>query len=166
MILRLRLLQKTSGLSNSAFRPPVEAVAVGSKCLCFPRLWRDEEASNVTFDDVFIAQLRHASSTRRVTEFAVKDIHGQATIPYKTDVGQAAQTSLPHDGDEVIWASDTDGGVRDLFPPPVPSPRGGSGGLSPPNKTPSLPNWNMKHYKLVEILSKLNVKSPLHERKA
>jgi len=24
----------------------------------------------------------------------------------------------------------------------------------------------MKHYKLVEILSKLNVKSPLHERKA
>jgi len=28
---------------------------------------------------------------------------------------------------------------------PVPSPRGGFGWLSPPNKTPSPPNWNMKH---------------------
>ena len=39
-------------------------------------------------------------------------------------------------------------------------------GLSPPNKTPSPPTWNMKHCKLVEILLNLNVNPPLHERKA
>jgi len=44
---------------------------------------------------------------------------------------------------------------------PVPSPREGFGGLSPPNKAPSPPPvWNMKHYKLVEFLSNLNVKPP------
>jgi len=32
--------------------------------------------------------------------------------------------------------------------------------LPPPNKAPSPPNWNMKHYKLVEFLSNLNVKTP------
>jgi len=31
-------------------------------------------------------------------------------------------------------------------------------GLSPPNKAPSPPNWNIKHYKLVEYFSSLNVK--------
>jgi len=30
---------------------------------------------------------------------------------------------------------------------PVPSPRGGFDGLSPPNRAPILPNGNMKHYK-------------------
>jgi len=48
----------------------------------------------------------------------------------------------------------------------VPSLRGGFGGLSPPNKAPSPSNWNMKHYKSVEFFSSLNVKPPLHERKA
>ena len=44
----------------------------------------------------------------------------------------------------------------------VTSPRGGGafGGLSPPNKTPSPPNWNTKHYKSVEILSMFRVSSP------
>ena len=37
---------------------------------------------------------------------------------------------------------------------------GGFGGLRPPNKGPSPLNWNMKHYKLVEFLSHLNVKLP------
>ena len=32
--------------------------------------------------------------------------------------------------------------------------------LVPSNTAPSLPNWNMKHYKLVEFLSNLNVKPP------
>ena len=47
----------------------------------------------------------------------------------------------------------------------VPSPRGALVGLAPPNKAPSPPNWNIKHYKFVEFLSNLNVKPPLHERK-
>jgi len=33
-------------------------------------------------------------------------------------------------------------------------------GLAPPNKAPSPSNLNMKHYKLVEILSNFNVKPP------
>jgi len=36
---------------------------------------------------------------------------------------------------------------------PVPSLQGSFGGLSPPNKAPSPPNWNMKRYKPVEFLS-------------
>ena len=43
---------------------------------------------------------------------------------------------------------------------------GGFGGLNPPNKAPSPPNLYMKHHNLVEFLSNLNVKSPLHKRKA
>jgi len=43
---------------------------------------------------------------------------------------------------------------------------GGFGGLSPPKTAPIPHNWNMKHYKLVEFLLNLNVKPPLHERKA
>jgi len=43
---------------------------------------------------------------------------------------------------------------------PVPSPLESFGGLIPPNKAPSPLNWNMKHYKLVEFLSNLNVKPP------
>ena len=42
----------------------------------------------------------------------------------------------------------------------VPSPRGDFGGLSPPNKAPSPPNWNMKRYKSVEFLSIFRVSSP------
>jgi len=37
---------------------------------------------------------------------------------------------------------------------------GGFWGLIPPNKPLSLPNWNMKHHKLVEFLSNLYVKPP------
>jgi len=37
---------------------------------------------------------------------------------------------------------------------------GGFGGLSPPNKAPSIPNWNMKHYKSVEFLSIFRMSSP------
>jgi len=48
----------------------------------------------------------------------------------------------------------------------VPLPREGFSGLSPAKEAPSPPNWNMKHYKLVEFLSNLNAKPPLHERKA
>ena len=44
--------------------------------------------------------------------------------------------------------------------------RGALVGLAPTNKAPSPSNWNMKHYKLVEFLSNLNVKPPLHECKA
>jgi len=50
---------------------------------------------------------------------------------------------------------------------PVPSPRGGFGGLIPPkqsSKRPQIETWNTKW--LVECLSNLNVKPPLHERKA
>ena len=35
----------------------------------------------------------------------------------------------------------------------VSTPRGGSSGLIPPNKAPSPPNWNVKHYRSVELLS-------------
>jgi len=56
----------------------------------------------VTFDDVLAVQLQSTSSLRRVTEFAVKDIIGQAAITHTTDVAQPAHTSLPHVGDEVI----------------------------------------------------------------
>jgi len=37
---------------------------------------------------------------------------------------------------------------------------GGIGGLTPPNKAPSPPKWNMKHYKLAEFLWNANVKPP------
>ena len=43
---------------------------------------------------------------------------------------------------------------------PVPSPRGGFCGLSPPDKAPSPPNWNMKHYESMEFLSIFSVKPP------
>ena len=39
-------------------------------------------------------------------------------------------------------------------------------GLASPNIAPSPQNRNMKHYKLVEFLSNLNVKPPLQQRKA
>jgi len=48
----------------------------------------------------------------------------------------------------------------------VPSPRGALVGLAPLNKAPSLPNWNVKHNKSVHFLSNMNVKSPMHKRKA
>ena len=41
----------------------------------------------------------------------------------------------------------------------VPSPQGSFGGLSSPNKAPSPPNWNMKHYKSVEFLSIFRISS-------
>jgi len=39
-------------------------------------------------------------------------------------------------------------------------------GLALPNKAPSPPNRNMKHYKLVGIFVKFECQSPLHKRKA
>ena len=39
-------------------------------------------------------------------------------------------------------------------------------GLSPQTKLQDPTNWDMKHYKSVEFLSNLNVKPPLHRRKA
>jgi len=48
---------------------------------------------------------------------------------------------------------------------PVPSPRGGFGGLSPQTKLQA-PKLKYEYYKLVEFLSNLNVKPPLHERQA
>jgi len=51
-------------------------------------------------------------------ELAVKDILGEAIIPHMTDVAQPTQTSLPHDGNEVIRAGDMQGGgFRDVVPP-------------------------------------------------
>jgi len=47
----------------------------------------------------------------------------------------------------------------------VPSPRGDLVGLAPQTKLQAPPNWNVKHYKLVEFLSNLNVKPPVRERK-
>jgi len=41
----------------------------------------------------------------------------------------------------------------------VPSPRGGFGGLILQTKLQVPQNWNLKHYKLVEFLSNLNVKT-------
>jgi len=38
-------------------------------------------------------------------------------------------------------------------------------GLAPQTKIQAPPNYNMKHYKLVEFLSKLNVKPPWPKRK-
>jgi len=38
--------------------------------------------------------------------------------------------------------------------------------LVPQTKLQAPKNWNMKHYKLVECSSNLNVKPPLHKRKA
>jgi len=76
------------------------SVAVSSKC--FPGPGRDVEASHVTHDDVFITQFGSASSTKRIIELAVKDILGQAIMPHTMDVAQPTQTSLPHDGDEVV----------------------------------------------------------------
>jgi len=58
-------------------------------------------------------------------------------------------------------------GVQLEYVGSVPSPRREVfGGLSPPNKAPRPPNWNLKHYWSVEFLSLFNVKPPLHERKA
>ena len=60
-------------------------------------------------------------------------------------------------------------------PKPEPSvvSRGSFGGLSPPNKSPSPPKWNMKHYKSVEFLSIFSMsshpaqmQSPPQKRKA
>jgi len=42
----------------------------------------------------------------------------------------------------------------------IPSPWGAMVGLSLPNKVPSHPNRNMKHYKTLEILSIFNIKPP------
>jgi len=76
------------------------------------------ETRHVTLDDGFIAQFGSASSTRRVIEFAVEDILGQATIFHTMDVAQSAQTSLPHDCGEVICTGEMQsGGVRDMIPP-------------------------------------------------
>jgi len=48
----------------------------------------------------------------------------------------------------------------------VTSPRGGFGGLRPPKQSSKpTPNWNMKHNKLVDFLSNLNIKPPRHKRK-
>jgi len=49
---------------------------------------------------------------------------------------------------------------------PVPSPWGAFVGLSPQTKHQALPNWNMKRYKSMQLLSTLKVKPPLHKRKA
>ena len=46
----------------------------------------------------------------------------------------------------------------------VPSPRGALVGLAPQTKLQPPKNWNMKHYKLAEFLSSLNVKPLLNER--
>ena len=43
---------------------------------------------------------------------------------------------------------------------PVPSPWGAFVGLSPQTKHQALPNWNMKRYKSMQLLSTLNVKPP------
>jgi len=43
---------------------------------------------------------------------------------------------------------------------------GAFGGLAAPNKAPSPSNWNMKHYRSVEILSFLEYKAPPHTPKA
>jgi len=37
---------------------------------------------------------------------------------------------------------------------------GGFGAVSPPNKTSSPPNWNMKYYKSVKFLSIFRISSP------
>ena len=47
----------------------------------------------------------------------------------------------------------------------VPSPRGDLVGLAPPNKAPSPPNWNMKHY-VSGMFVKFECQAPLHKRKA
>ena len=64
----------------------------------------------------------------------------------------------------MLWTNYEMSNIRGCYYSPVAT--GGFDGLISPNKDPSTPNWNMKHYKLVEFLSKLNVKPPLHERKA
>jgi len=70
-------------------------------------MWRNVEARLVTLNDIFIVQFGSGSSVRRFIEFAVKDILGQATISHTMDMAHLAQTSLPHDGDEVIRATCT-----------------------------------------------------------
>ena len=72
------------------------SVVIGSKC--FPGLWWDVEARHATLDDVLIVQLGSSSCARRIIEFAVKDILGQAAIPHTMDVAQPAHTSLRNDG--------------------------------------------------------------------
>jgi len=49
---------------------------------------------------------------------------------------------------------------------PDPSTRGSFGGLSPPNKAPSPPNWDMKHYKSVECFQILECQAIPKKRKA
>jgi len=41
---------------------------------------------HVTLDDIFVAQIGSAGSTRRLIELAVKDIVGQVTIFHTADV--------------------------------------------------------------------------------
>ena len=53
-----------------------------------------------------------------------------------------------------------------LAPPHSPVAMGAFGGLSPPNKAPIPPNWNMRHYESVEFLSIFALTSPPHKRKA
>jgi len=49
----------------------------------------------------------------------------------------------------------------------VPSPRGGVGELSLPQKsTNPTPNWNSTHYKLWEFLSSCQYQAPWHKLKA
>ena len=48
---------------------------------------------------------------------------------------------------------------------PVPSPREALLGLSPQTKLQAPLNWNMTRYKSMQLLSTLNVKTPLHKRK-
>ena len=82
----------------------------------FPGTGEMWKVSHVSPDDVLVAQL--AGSARRVIEFAVKDILGACDHSHTTSVAQLAQTSLSHDGDEVIWAGGIKhGGDRDMVPP-------------------------------------------------
>jgi len=48
----------------------------------------------------------------------------------------------------------------------VPSPRGDFWGFIPHKQSSNPPNWNMKHYKLVEFLSIFRVSRPPHKPKA
>jgi len=78
------------------------SVAFGNKC--FPGLWRDVEARHVTLDDVFIlysavwvCQFYEACCRIRRKGYPWAGNH-----PHAMDKGKPAQTSLPHNGDQVI----------------------------------------------------------------
>jgi len=58
-----------------------------------------------------------------------------------------------------VWSAAYSTFVRCLLSPVATGGRGFSG-LNPPNKAPSPPNWNVKHYKLVEFLSIFRISSP------